>query len=105
MRPVSRLAEGHPRAPALAPARTGASRQRRERRRKPRQITGIMPRSVRTWPMSEPSVTRLRCWGMDVWSATPVETRALFRQERSDLLALLDELSPRQWAAPSAAGG
>ncbi|HVH93912.1 MAG TPA: maleylpyruvate isomerase N-terminal domain-containing protein [Nocardioidaceae bacterium] len=28
-----------------------------------------------------------------------------FRQERSDLLALLDELSPRQWAAPSAAGG
>lgn len=42
---------------------------------------------------------------MDVWSAAPVEARALFRTERSALFALLDELCPRQWVAASAVEG
>ena len=42
---------------------------------------------------------------MDLWSAPPVEARALFRDERRDLLALLGKLSPRDWTAASAAEG
>ena len=42
---------------------------------------------------------------MDPWTAPPLEARALFRDERSDLFSLLDELSLKQWAAASAAEG
>lgn len=42
---------------------------------------------------------------MDPWTAPPVEARALFHDERSDLLALLDELPLKRWAAASAAEG
>jgi uncharacterized protein (TIGR03083 family) len=42
---------------------------------------------------------------MDVWSVPPMDTRALFGDERRDLLALLDELTAAEWAAASPAHG
>jgi uncharacterized protein (TIGR03083 family) len=42
---------------------------------------------------------------VDVWSVPPMDTRVLFEGERCDLLALLDRLTPDEWAAASAAGG
>jgi len=43
--------------------------------------------------------------GVDVWSVPPMDTRVLFDGERRDLLALLDHLTPDEWAAASPAHG
>jgi uncharacterized protein (TIGR03083 family) len=42
---------------------------------------------------------------MDVWSASPMDTRGLFGAERRDLLVLLDQLTADEWAAASPAHG
>lgn len=42
---------------------------------------------------------------MDLWSVSAMDTRVLFRDDRGDLLGLLEELSPAQWSAPTPAEG
>jgi uncharacterized protein (TIGR03083 family) len=42
---------------------------------------------------------------MDLWAAPTMDTRVQFRSEREDLLALIDELPPAQWTAPTPAQG
>ncbi len=42
---------------------------------------------------------------MDVWTVPAMDTRRLFAEERGDLLVLLDQLGPQEWAAATPAEG
>ena len=42
---------------------------------------------------------------MDLWQVPATDVRAVLTRERSDLLKLLDDLTPEEWHAPTAAPG